>query len=146
MTGPFVVVVAALATAWIAVTHDDPLVVDNYYKAGLAINRVLARDRAAALAECRAQLLFAPDGSRVRAYLTGAAPAKLRLSLVHPTRAQLDRSVELHPLQAGWYEGELGVAAAPRWHVFLEDGQSTWRLSGEWRPLEGETLLLEPRG
>lgn len=145
MSGPFVVVVAALATAWIAVANDDPLVVDNYYKEGLAINRVLERDQAAASGGYRAELMLSQDRARVRAHLTGATPERLLLKLVHPTRAELDRSVELHPLQAGWYEGEIGLAEAPRWRVVLEDGQAVWRLTGEWRTREDDVLVLAPR-
>jgi hypothetical protein len=145
MSGPFVVVVASLATLWIAVANDDPLVVDNYYKEGLAINRVLERDRAAAQGGYRAELMLSTDGSLVRTHLTGTAPERLRLSLVHPTRAELDRSVELHPLQAGWYEGEIELVAAPRWRVVLEDMQRAWRLTGEWRAQDGGVLVLAPR-
>ncbi len=145
MSGPFTVVVAGLVTAWIAVANEDPLVVDNYYKEGLAINRVLERDQAAAQGGYRAELMLSQDRARVRAYLSGAAPERLRLSLVHPTRAELDRSVELRPLQAGWYEGEIELAAAPRWRVVLEDGQGAWRLTGEWRTRESDVLVLAPR-
>jgi hypothetical protein len=146
MAGPLAVVVAGFITAWIAVANDDPLVVDNYYKEGLAINRVLERDQAAAQGGYRAEVMLSQDGSRVRIHLSGVAPERLQLSLVHPTRAQLDRAVELHPLQAGWYEGKVGVAPAPRWRVVLEDAQGTWRLSGEWRPQETDVLVLAPRG
>ena len=144
MAGPIAVIVASLVTAWIAVVNEDPLVVDNYYKEGLAINRALAQDEVAVRAGYRARLLIAEDGSRARVHLTGAAPIALRLSVVHPTRAGLDRTVELQPAQAGWYEGELGLAPAPRWRVLLEDSQRTWRLSGEWRPDQGGVLVLEP--
>ena len=39
-------VVAALATAWIAVVTQDPVVEENYYGSGIEINKQLARDRA----------------------------------------------------------------------------------------------------
>ena len=42
MAGPFVVVVASLASAWIAIASDDGLVAEDYYKQGLLINRRLA--------------------------------------------------------------------------------------------------------
>ena len=70
MSGPFAVVVAGLVTAWIAVANDDPLVVDNYYKEGLAINRVLERDHVAAQGGYRAELMLSQDRARVRAHLT----------------------------------------------------------------------------
>ena len=145
MSGPLTVVVAGLVTAWIAVVNNDPLVVDNYYKEGLAINRVLERDHAAVQGGYRAELMLSRDGGRVRAHLSGAAPERLRLSLVHPTRAELDRTVELLPLQAGWYEAEIGLTPAPRWRVVLEDPQGAWRLTGEWRTRETDVLVLAPR-
>jgi len=143
MSGPLAAVVAGLVTAWIAVTHQDALVVDNYYKEGLAINRVLERDRAAAQGGYRAELMLSQARSRVRVHLAGAAPPRLRLSLVHPTRPELDRATELRPLQAGWYEGEIDLPSAPRWRVVVEDTQGLWRLSGEWQDTD-EVLVLAP--
>ena len=47
MAGPAVVVVAGFFTLWLAVSTSDGLVVEDYYKQGLAINRVFAREDAA---------------------------------------------------------------------------------------------------
>jgi uncharacterized protein len=47
ISGPATVVVAGLATAWIAVKSPDPLVEADYYRRGIEINRTLAtRDKA----------------------------------------------------------------------------------------------------
>ena len=47
LAGPAVVVVAALCTAWIAVTHPDALVAEDYYRRGVEINKTLpAPDKA----------------------------------------------------------------------------------------------------
>ena len=76
-----------------------------------------------------------------------------------PTRAELDRAATLHAMtlpphawtlpphagQAGWYEGAIGLSAAPRWRVHLEDDRRGWRLTGEWRPREGGAVALAPR-
>ena len=43
MLGPFVVIVAAAITVYLAVISNDGLVDDDYYKQGLAINQTLAR-------------------------------------------------------------------------------------------------------
>jgi hypothetical protein len=154
MAAPAAAVLGGAITAYLAVTHDDPLVVDTYYKDGLAINRVLERDQAARQAGYQAQVLFSEDGSRVRVHLAGGGtlPSSLRLQMVHPTRAELDRAVTLHamtslphPGQAGWYEGEVGLSAAPRWRLQLEDDRRGWRLTGEWRPGEGGAVALAPR-
>lgn len=42
ISGPAVVVVAGLITAWIAVHSQDPVVDENYYQSGLNINKTLA--------------------------------------------------------------------------------------------------------
>ena len=150
MSGPVAAVVGGLVTAYIAVANDDPLVVDNYYKEGLAINRVLERDQAASQRGYRAQVLFAEDHARVRVYLAGASgalPEVLVLRLVHPTQAGQDRTVTVKATQAGWYEGNVdGLAPATRWGVQLEGGQRDWRLTGEWRTGEGNAVVLQPRG
>ena len=41
LSGPALVVVAGLATAWIAIRGQDPVVDDNYYQNGLNINQRL---------------------------------------------------------------------------------------------------------
>jgi hypothetical protein len=150
MAGPFAAIVGGLITAYIAVANDDPLVVDNYYKEGLAINRVLERDQAASQRGYHAQVLFSEDHSRVRVHLAGASdalPDAIVLRLVHPTRAAEDRTVTLKAAQAGWYEGAVAqLGASPRWDVQLEGAQRDWRLTGQWRSAEGNAIVLQPRG
>lgn len=46
ISGPAVVVVAGLVTAWIAVTSPDPVVAEDYYRKGTEINKQLANERA----------------------------------------------------------------------------------------------------
>lgn len=147
MVAPASAVIGGLITAYLAITHDDPLVVDNYYKEGLAINQVLDREREAQRAGYRAQVLFGQDARQVRVHLAGTArlPAALRLRLVHPTRAELDSEAILDATQAGWYEGEVRIHPGSRWAVQLEGEARDWRLSGEWRPAEGDAIVLEPR-
>ncbi|RYF80649.1 MAG: nitrogen fixation protein FixH [Comamonadaceae bacterium] len=49
--GPAVVVVAAIATAWIAMRAPDPIVEPDYYRKGIQINRTLEAQRALAPAQ-----------------------------------------------------------------------------------------------
>src|SRR4051812_6696391 len=44
MAGPAAVLVAGGFTIWIAFSTSDGLVVQDYYKQGLAVNKVLARE------------------------------------------------------------------------------------------------------
>jgi hypothetical protein len=147
MSGPLAVVLAGAFTAYLATAHEDALVADNYYKEGLAINRTLERERAAAAGGYRARLVFAEDSRRVRVHLAGKEQTRgsLELRLVHPTRSDLDVRVPLAPLQAGWYEGSMRLAEASRWTLQLEDRMQGWRLTGSWRPREGPAALLQAR-
>lgn len=129
MAGPATVVVAGLITAWLAVHGEDGLVVDDYYKQGLAINKTLGRSDAAERLGVQAELHFA-DG-RVRVILGNAAVrGTLNLRLVHPTRAGMDQSLDMAVVEAGVYEGQLQALQPGRWHVVLEERD--WRLTGDW--------------
>ncbi len=143
MSGPALVVIAGCYTLWLAIASNDGLVADDYYKQGLAINQTLTRDRAAAAAHYEARLMIAPGGERVRILLSGRSlPAELTLKLLHPTRAGLDYAAKLTARGAGVYDGSLALPASGRWHVAIEDGQRTWRLTGEVQlPVDGPLVL-----
>jgi hypothetical protein len=66
--------------------------------------------------------------------------------MVHPTRAEFDRSIEMRSLQAGWYEGAVVLPNAARWILQIEDPQRVWRLTGAWKPSDGGAAGLSPRG
>ncbi|MCW5624998.1 MAG: FixH family protein [Burkholderiales bacterium] len=134
MAGPVAAVLGGIATAWIAFSHQDGLVVDDYYRQGLAINRTLERSRAAARLGLRATVTFAEDGRRVRVILSGLAPLPetVQLRLAHATRSGLDQNVALRRT-GDWYEGELVDPAAGKWNVLVEDMAHHWRLSGLWQ-------------
>jgi uncharacterized protein len=141
MAGPAIVVVAGLITAWLAISSEDGLVIDDYYKQGLAINQTLSRSDAAGRLGIKAQLYLA-DG-RVRVLLGAAAGrGALTLRLVHPTRAGMDQSVNLAAVEPGLYEGRLRPLRPGRWHVVLE--QLDWRLAGDWTLPAAGVLTLEP--
>ena len=131
MAGPAIVVVAGLYTSWLAVTSDDGVVAEDYYKRGLAINQRLERvDRAADL-KLSAIVDVAPDGD-VRVTLASpspspdARPAIVRLAITHPTRAGQDRGAELVRGPDGRYGGRIEPVPAGRWLVMVET--DAWRL------------------
>lgn len=49
ISGPAAVVVASLLTGYIALTRQDPVVSDDYYRQGIEINKTLAHGGKAAL-------------------------------------------------------------------------------------------------
>jgi len=81
MIPPAAAVVMGIVMVVLAVRSDDGLVVDDYYKRGLAINQVLDREARAAALGLVATLSFSPDRDRVRVLLSiegqRAAPATL---------------------------------------------------------------------
>lgn len=127
MAGPLAVIVGGLAVSAIAFTGADGLVADDYYRQGLAINRTLARDTAARTLGVEGEVLF-EDGS-VRATLAARSPLpdRIRLTLVHATRAGEDRVAMLARDSSGAYSAPLPPVPAARWGLVLETRD--WRVA-----------------
>jgi len=132
IAGPGIVVVASFYTLYLAIVSSSGLVDGDYYKDGLAINRVLAREDAAERLDMAARI--DPEGGRLRVHLQGRAapPAKLRLRFVHATRAGYDRSLLLARAADGSYQAALPLLAPGHWRIYVEDPGGQWRLAGEW--------------
>ncbi len=143
MAGPAIVVVAGIATAVIAIRTSDGLVADDYYKQGLAINRVLEREKRAGALGVAATVQFSDDRERARVLLRmqGDAPRELRLTLVHPTRAGEDQVIALLPNGAGVYDGVMGIPRGAVLGLRLEDDAGRWRVVGRW-PTEESSVSL----
>jgi hypothetical protein len=126
----------------LAVYSDDGLVVDDYYRRGLEINRELARDRTAARLGLDAAVAFDPRNQVIRAEVSARDPGallpnRLTLRLVHPTRSGLDRVVELRISGMGRYSGNLDRLEDGDWHLQLET--DSWRILGRM-PVPGTGL------
>jgi len=128
---PALTVVAGVVTAWLAVSTSDGLVVDDYYKQGLAIQQTMARSQRAADLGLQAQLHLGADDLVL--HLTGrsaeAVPDRLRITFSHPTRAGLDQSLIIEGHE-GRYAASHGALASGRWDIQIEDEPRTWRLNG----------------
>ena len=147
MAGPGIVIVAGVITAYLAVVSNDGLVVDDYYKQGLTVNQVLARNQRAGELGLSAEVLRSDDGSLLRVFLHGKEgavfPPALNLRITHPTRSGVDQNLVLPADGAGAYSGKLSTPLSGRWHVVLEDDKSEWRLTGDWI-LETQSALQLP--
>ena len=126
MSGPFAVVVASLATAWMAVTSADGVVAQDYYKQGITINQRLGR-MAPDAGPLGAKITVGKSGE-VRAHIEGLVepPRNVRLTLAHPATATHGEVVVLEPRAGGDYVGALGKQTPGRWIVTLES--DSWRL------------------
>ncbi len=129
MAGPAAVLVAGAITTWMAVASSDGLVADDYYKQGLAINKVLAREDAARALGISADI--AVESGMLKVKITGQAPEALFAQLVHATRAGHDQRLRLAPAGAGMYEAELPPLPPGHWRIVIEDPRATWRIVKE---------------
>lgn len=130
MAGPAIVVAAGLVTAWIAVTTDDGLVSQDYYKRGLLINKDLERASRAVAMKLGASVRVAPDGS-VDVEMTGlgeaAAPGQLNVTFGRAARSGQDVVTALQRTTDRRYAGRVAPLMAGRWLVTLE--ADDWRLA-----------------
>lgn len=146
MSGPAIVVVAGVVTAYIAVTTSDGLVEDDYYKQGLAVNQRVVRNEKASEIAVHADVVRGGDDLQLLVFLRGnetmAMPAALNLAFAHPTRSGIDQKLVLPADGRGGYLGKLNAPLNGRWHVALEDDQKSWRLVGDWNIEKQSTLQL----
>ena len=129
---PLTAVVASFVTLGLAITSDDGVVEDDYYRRGKEINLVLARDKAAAarglqgrveLDDTKNQLLL-----RLTAREQAAIPDNVELKFLHATRSGIDRTLILPRQSGGLYQVPLPELAQGHWNVQL--AAQDWRLVG----------------
>ncbi len=132
MAGPGIVIVAGIATAWLAIKSNDGLVADDYYKQGLAINQQMAKSARAKDFGLRGDAKI--EGGRAVVHLEAASgvvlPSSLKLRLVHPTVSGHDQQSAL-TRQGDAYEGSVDAGLTGHWQVLLDDEQCGWRLTGQ---------------
>lgn len=128
---PGVAVVATLYTVLLANRHADDLVIDDYYREGLAINRELARREAAKSLGLSATLEV--KNRQLDIALRGSiTAAQLRLSLSHAMESDRDFVLPVRQVGSGRYRVTLPQPISGRWHWMLDEGiTSTWRLDGD---------------
>ena len=128
-----------------AIQSWSGLVVDDYYKKGKQINRVLARDKFAyelglaagfAIDESgRIEIRFDPDVSVIPG-------DRIELKLVHSTRPGLDKSLYFDNRQLHLLEGEIALQGSGRWNLYLQTAD--WRLTGSMQYPEARSAELRP--
>jgi len=142
---PSAAVIAGFITLYLAITTSDGLVVDDYYQQGKAINRVLARDRAAAEHGLEARITLDAGNNRVAVQLAARdtdlpETLTLTLTILHPTAPGHDQQVRLTRIGDDRYRGHFDDLHRGRWDVQLETDD--WRLFGRIQvPLESPVIL-----
>ena len=129
MSGPAAVLLAGAVTMWIAFASADGLVAEDYYKQGMGLNRLIAREERAR--ELGVSLEVELGASTLSVRLRGSAPEALFVHLAHTTRAGHDQRLRLVPTQPGLYQAELPELPPGRWRIVVEDPRATWRIVKE---------------
>ena len=144
MLGPFVVVIAAVYTAWLALSTSDGLVADDYYKQGLSVNKTIASSELAKKLGLAVSVRMIEDGMAMTMTTSDkqfVPPATLVVTLSHPTRAGLDQ-VQVFKRVGDTYSGKLRLPRSGHWLVLIEDESKSWRLMGNVvLPASGETVI-----
>ncbi len=131
---PLAAVLAGLATLFVAMDDPDSLVVGDYYKQGLAINRTLAREQAARRLGLTGRLRIDIDSGKVMVNLRAdhaVSTKAVRLKLFHATRDRHDVELVLNAVGVGQYRGGLAQPLSlGAWIVNVEPEDESWRISG----------------
>ncbi len=129
---PSSAVLGGIITTWLAVASDDGLVIDDYYKYGLQINKVLDREQAAERYGLKAVIIPNQESRRLRLRLYAnqhfSMPDAVRLQFLHPTRDGFDQALILPRTGRDVYEGELPELIRGNWYLHIS--------AGDWRVLE----------
>ena len=128
---PSTAVIMGVVMITLALQSFSGMVVDDYYRKGKQINRVLARDRlayelglAAGLrvdGSGRLEIRFDPDAEVIPG-------ERIELRLVHATRPGLDRDLIFDNNRLHLLEAELQIPGPGRWNIYLQTPD--WRLTG----------------
>ncbi len=145
---PAASVIAGIYLIYLATNTDHSLVVDDYYKQGMAINQNLARDRAAQELGISAWLIAEPSNNMIKLTFDKGTlsdfPDNLKLHLQHATHADHDQAVPLVRAPRGQYVGYLKQAVREGvWHITLSTDQ--WRLVDRVRWQNGVNINLAPQ-
>lgn len=134
----------SLSFVYIAVTHQDPVVRDDWYQDGKAINQDLARSDKALALGLAADIRLDSDTGEVMMTVTSAShaalPDILHLDLVHATQNTRDQHLVMHRAHDGRYLGQL--TRLPEGTFQVELSTRDWRLTGTRRLPDGEGFTL----
>ena len=135
MLGPALAIVAGIHTAWLAMSGQDALVVDDYYKEGKAINQDLRRDKLAASLRLHVHMRYDAAAGRLIGSISSLERPQLGtvvVRLIHPTQPDKDMRLVAQPDEHGNFSLGLPLLDRAHWHVLIESEVRDWRLHDEW--------------
>lgn len=143
---PATAVIASMITIKMAVDTADPLVKDDYYKEGMAINQDISRERLARTLGLHASFRLDPDTNELRVQLGSSLsqpPPLLMLTLTHPTLGNQDQHLRLLGIGNQEYTTRLPEIVQSNWHLRLEPENREWTLAGRMELPETKTGRLD---
>jgi hypothetical protein len=126
---PASAVLGGIITIIIAVQSPNALVVDDYYKQGLAINQ--QKQRQANAERMRLQGLLRHADGQLRLSLSSAEPLTqntLTLQIIHSTRSELDRTLTLQRNAEGVYIAESPQLIPGAWYLRVRPEDRSWEI------------------
>lgn len=145
---PSLAVIGGIITITLAINSYDGLVVDDYYKQGLQINKKLDRDHAASRHGLKAFVTFHISDQVIEIKLSKTTdyelPDSLTITFYHHTRAGFDTTLAYEKMESNIYRGRLPDLVAGEWTVELS--ADDWRLMNSVKmpmPMTRE-FLIEP--
>ena len=128
----------------LAIESDSGLVVDDYYKKGKQINRVIARDNMATSMSLRASIDLIPETSTVNVNIISDnwpdSDEMITLGLYHSTRPGMDQVLSLRKINSRLYSTRYSALAPGRWKIQL--ATDSWRLVGSLHRPGGNNVQL----
>lgn len=124
MAGPVAVVLASLASAWVAAGSDDGVVAQDYYKQGLLINQKMRRTPPPAPVAGATLAVTSDRRLHVQLVDAAAADARVRITFVRPGNRNEQRIDLVH--SGDEWTGTLPELAPGRWIVVL--ASERWQL------------------
>lgn len=130
---PVLSIIMGITILTLSIKSFDGMVVDDYYKQGMIINEVLARDDKARESGLNARIDWEVASDTIQVELSADSgfnyPAELKAAFMHATRGGLDVTVELDRIGEQSYLATAPGLAPGRWHV--EIAADDWRLLEE---------------
>jgi hypothetical protein len=142
---PLSAVVMGVVMITLAIQSFSGLVVDDYYKKGKEINRVLARDQFAYELGLVAGISLESGGKvevRFDPEVQFIPGDQIELKMIHATLPGLDQQLLLRKSGTHLLQGELSLPGEGRWNLFLQTAD--WRLTGSLQYPQQESAALLP--
>lgn len=139
------VITACIVTAILIYRNPAPMVVDDYYNEGRAINLQLIREARALEMGLSMAVQFVGDDVELR-FHTGEVTDRsaIRLVFYHPTMDALDFELMVPHVNDGVYRASLPQQISGNWRIDVEPFHREWRMSQTVRLPNDQRIIIEP--